>query len=128
MARDAGFRNADVDALYLYDPTVSAPGAERPGEWCGYAMAYMAVVLGSWRLGRRMRVTDALLPGMPADAPDVLVEYGLIGPDGMIPAATWDAWYGPAERRREQLRDRVARHRNGGSLADIVKGMPGARR
>jgi len=123
MSRGDGFRNADVDTSFLFDPKVAALRADMPEVWAWYVMAYLQTILMSWGQGRRLRVVECLLPGMPPDAAAVLERAGLINGDGRIPEPTWQSWYGPADRRRQQLRDRVARHR-AGSLADIMKSMP----
>ena len=122
MTRGAGFRNADIDTMLLFDPKLAALRADIPEHWAWYTIAYLQTVLQSWAQGQALRVAECQLPGMPPDATTVLRRVGLINGDGRIPAETWQSWYGPAERRRQQLRDRVARHRAGG-LADIIKSM-----
>ena len=114
MSRDDGFEIADVDVKLLDDPKVRAlvracSGNEYLLNRC--VVAYVALVLASWRDGVRATLESAAPLWLDADQ---LAEVGdrlrhakmLDG--NRLPKRSWDSWFGPAQARREQRREASA--------------------
>jgi hypothetical protein len=133
MGRDDGFETADV-SVDLFDDdrvrklarTVTVPELERA------MIVYMAVLLASWREGRRVKPEDAVPLWLPSDrlvnAPELLRSVGLLDRQGRIPTKTWAKWYEPVRERRARNRDRWARYnasRTGGT-AELPRGSDAA--
>ena len=108
MTRAGGFAHANLDTSFLDDPKLRAlrrrVGVQR-SEHC--VVLYLALVLESWRSGRRMKVNEAVQDWQDVDEDDVraLRAVGLVDRTERIPKASWDGWYGAAAGRREQLRE-----------------------
>lgn len=113
MSRN-GLTRADIDVGMMSDPKVGALARVlRDSIRTAAAVAlYQAVVLASWREGRRLTVSESL-PGWWLDPyddlADVLATVGLLDADHRIPEQAWDNWHGPAEERIERYRDLAAR-------------------
>ena len=74
-------------------------------------LAYVLVVLASWREGRRLALEEAApdwLEVPPGVGPG-LYEAGLLDSEGRVPANAWRGWYGAAAERRGTQRDRWRR-------------------
>lgn len=129
MARDEGFETADV-SVDLFDDdrvrklarSVTVPELERA------MIVYMAVLLASWREGRRVKPEDAAPLWLPSDrlvnAPELLAGVGLLDRQGRIPARTWAKWYDPVRERRSRNRERWARYnaQRTGNTAELPRG------
>jgi len=113
MSRDEGFRNADVDVGLLDDPKVRQLVRSTRDEAlvARCLVAYVATLTSSWGQGQRVALEDAAPLWMTgvSDLRDRLVDVGLIDPDGRIPERAWESWYGQAQQRKENLRERWRR-------------------
>lgn len=108
MSRDDGFDVADVASGLLDDPKVRAlwRALGDQGRMGQAVTLYLATVLGSWRCGSRVAVTEAVPLWLEADAELVaaLVRVRLLDKAGRIPTRSWNGWFGPAWERREARR------------------------
>jgi hypothetical protein len=133
MARHEGFEVADV-SVHLFDDervrklarTVAVHELEEA------MVVYVAVVLASWRDGRRVPAGDAVPLWLPPDRLAQPVEdlraVGLLDKSGRIPSRTWAKWYEPVRERRDRNRDRWARYnaQRTGSTAELPRGSDAA--
>lgn len=108
MSRDDGFAIADVATDLLDDPKVRrlARATNDEGLTARCLVAYVAVVLASWRLGERVTLEDAAplwLTGLD-DVGERLRTFDLLDISNVIPEPTWDNWFGVAWDRREERR------------------------
>jgi hypothetical protein len=128
MGRSDGFVVADVSSGHFDDDKVRKlwrrlqPDA---AAMCEAMTVHLAVVLASWRAGRRVTVEDALpLWLSPGEATvGVLADCGLLDRTGRIPMRSWNDWFGPAQSRKEA---RVEAGRLGG-LAKAQRSSSGAK-
>lgn len=110
MGRDEGFAIADVASDYLDDSKVRnlwrrlAPDV---GAMCEALVIREAVLLGSWREGRRVTVDDASPLWLPIreDLVEALVAVGLLDRTRRVPQRSWTSWFDPAVGRREARRE-----------------------
>lgn len=115
MTRPAGFQTADMDVGLLEDGKFRLVWRrlQDPALMCQATTLYVAAVLGSWQAGSRLPLGETM-PMWLDPAPAVLAalrEVGLIDDESKIPERAWQAWYGPAHRRREE---RIESGRKGG--------------
>ncbi len=112
MSRDGGFAAADLDTSLESDPKMRRLRRIVGPELAAVAMlAYVLVVLASWREGRRLALEEAApdwLEVPPGVGPG-LYEAGLLDSEGRVPANAWRGWYGAAAERRGTQRDRWRR-------------------
>jgi hypothetical protein len=105
MARDDGFRIADVDSGYYDDEKVrrlwrallDVPLMTEA------TTVHLTTVLASWREGRRVTAEEAAPLWLPVRAEVLagLQTAGLLDRTGRVPVASWREWYEPAlERKR----------------------------
>jgi len=118
MAVTDGFRTADMDTMALYDDKVLLL-RERYEDWPAYFAGYVALVLESWRIGRRMVYGSIHWNGLPSDC-EPLVTVGLLDDSHRVPESVWLSWYGAAVTRRQSGRERQQRYRTGSSFSDRV--------
>lgn len=114
MSRDRGFAVADTSTSLMDDPKVRAMWrALRPDEAAMATAMHLheAVRLASWREGERVSAEDSA----PAWMTDIttpashLKEHGLLDADGKVPRTTWRHWFGAADSRRKETRERWRR-------------------
>lgn len=124
-----GFATADVSVSLLDDDRVRklARSVEEPRVETAIVV-YLAVLLASWREGRRVAAEDAVPLWLPLerllDADEDLRSVGLLDRRSKIPARAWSKWYDPVEARRDRNRERWARYnasRTGGA-AELPRG------
>jgi hypothetical protein len=132
MTRDDGFPIADISTALLDDPKVKALWRTLRDEsrMCKAMVAYVSVLLSSWRDGQRTTVDDATPLWLEPDPELVaaLQTVGLLDGDTCIPEHAWTAWYEPAFERREKRRAsgrlgglRSGETRSGGSAAATLR-------
>lgn len=109
MSRDDGFAVADFATSHFDDPKVKAlckalaPDVDRI---CRALTLHEAIVLVSWREGRRVTAEDAApiwLLDFDAPADDLRI-HKLLDDDSKLPVRSWRKWYGAANKRRNALR------------------------
>lgn len=111
MSRDAGFPIGDRSTRTLYDVRLIR-AARRAGP--AAVIAWDAIVDASWEAGCRVAFDDAVDP-LPYDMTDsaeiraTLVSVGLLDTSGLIREESWANWFGPADSRRANTRERWRR-------------------
>lgn len=112
MSRGDGFDIMDVSVAILRDTKVRRLARHAPTRWPVAVVAYLAAMAASWEAGERVSVEDAWPAEMPVDqlAAEALAHVGLVDAHGLIVSATWEAWFEPAKRRREEARARWNRY------------------
>ena len=110
MSRDDGFAVADLSVNLYDDDKVKRLYRELDGDLgrMGHAMMLCeATLLASWRDGHRVTVYDAAPIWMTVDDElvAVLVRVGLLDKTHRRPIRSWNAWFGPANERREARRE-----------------------
>jgi hypothetical protein len=126
MSRDGGFTRADVDTGMLDDPKFRKLGQLHPDLFVSSVVAYLAVLLASWRAGNRAALDEAwplLLAADPAVA-DALREVRLLDARQRIPARVWRSWFQPAFERREKRRENASA--GGRAAHGLPRKPPGA--
>lgn len=124
MSRSDAFGHADIDVMLMADPKVNALAkrhCERDSVLAMTALGlYVATVLASWHQGRRLTLDEAE-PGWWSEDLDryakVLMDADLLDDERRVPARSWASWYGEAQGRREDGRDRKARGASVGGRA-----------
>jgi hypothetical protein len=101
---DITFTRADVSVDHLDDAKVRKLW-RRLGDsslMCEAVTVHLAVVLASWRSGRRITVHDAtpIWLTISEGTFDALVEVGLLDRSGRIPTRSWSRHFDPALGRR----------------------------
>ncbi len=106
MSRDDGFAIMDLSTDYLNDPKWRALYRVSPEQLPVAFMAYTAAMCESWRCGHRVSIEEGWPVILPFDqqAVDALRAARLIDRAGLIVKATWQSWFDPASRRREDRR------------------------
>lgn len=111
MSRDGGFERADIASGYFDDPKVRKLWriVNDESTMTRAVAIHMAVVLGSWREGRRIAAVDAAPFWLDWTAAretlDALRRAGLLDSQGRVPKRSWESWYGPAIARRHKARE-----------------------
>ncbi len=106
MSRDDGFAIMDLSTDYPNDPKWRTLFRASPDLLPVAFMAYTAAMCESWRCGHRVSVTESWPVILPFEqgAIDALRTAKLIDRAGLIVKATWQSWFDPASRRREDRR------------------------
>lgn len=129
MSRDAGFAIADVASGHLDDEKVRKLWRRlgSQAEMCEAVTLHLAVVLASWREGRRVTAAAATPLWLTASPESVaaLVAVGLLDRTHRVPLRTWTEWFGAATARREARREAgrrggLARGKQSGSNASAL--------
>lgn len=129
MSRDAGFAIADVASGHFDDEKVRQLWRRLASQeaMCEAVTLHMAVVLASWREGRRVTAPKATPLWLTAseDAVAALMAVGLLDRTQRVPAKTWTEWFGAANARREARREAgrrggLARGKQSGSNASAL--------
>ena len=109
MSREAGFVVADIAVALLDDPKVRRLVRSTKDEptIARCLVGYLATLLTSWSQGERVVLEDAAPIWLTAadDLTVRLVAVELLDADGRLPEQAWNAWFGPAWRRREERRE-----------------------
>lgn len=105
MARDDGFRIADVQTTYLNDAKVKRLWwlLEADLDRMNHAlMLHLATILASWESGRRRSIDEAapVWLAIRDDLVGALIEAKLLDAERRIPARSWSEHFGPARRRK----------------------------
>lgn len=112
LSRDEGFAVMDVSTSLANDPKVRKLWRLAPDHAPCAFTAYVATMAESWLTGKRANIDDAWPAYMPFNkaAVEALVAVELLDADGFVPLPVWRKWFGPAKKRREQLRQRWRRY------------------
>lgn len=126
MTRDSGLPRADLNTSLFDDPKVVslARRIKDPARIMNHVGLYLALVLKSWRDGRRLTLDEAAPAWWLEGTEDQLVELiavGLLDVEGRIPEPTFDEWFGPASRRYAQRREAGSK---GGQATAVQRGSP----
>jgi hypothetical protein len=101
----------DVSTDIVNDPKFRRLHRQNPEHVVAGFLAYVAILGESWKAGRRCLITDAWPVILPYDEAAIaaMVAAELLDEKGQIPAKTWTGWFGPAQKRRKNTRDRWKR-------------------
>lgn len=102
----------DVSTNILNDPKFRKFQRLYPDRVAAGVTAYLAVMSESWKAGRRVSIHDAWPAILPFDEAVIpaLMDVGLLDRRGYLPLKTWDGWFGPAQKRRDENRERWRRY------------------
>ncbi len=109
MSRDDGFAVADMDSAYFDDAKMRDlwQRVQDPDRMARAVILHAATLLGSWRQGERITVSQAAPLWMPHDGGivDDMKSVRLLDRSGKIPLGPWNQWFGVAFKRREVRRE-----------------------
>lgn len=109
MSRSDGFVIADINVELFNDPKYRALWRvlRDPDKMARAAVVHLATILTSWGHGERLpaNLCAPLWLETCEDEVAALAAVGLLDPDGMLDAETWEGWFGAARDRRQERRD-----------------------
>lgn len=109
MSRDDGFSVADMDSAYFDDAKMRDlwQRLQDSDRMARAVILHAATLLGSWRQGERITVSQATPLWMPHDEAivDELKAVKMLDRAGKIPVGPWTKWFGVAHGRREVRRE-----------------------
>lgn len=109
MSRDDGFAVADMDSAYFDDAKMRDlwQRVQDPDRMARAVILHAATLLGSWRQGERITVSQASPLWMPHDDQivDDLKAVRMLDRSGKIPPGPWSRWFGAAYGRRNARRE-----------------------
>jgi len=127
MSRDEGFAVMDVSTSIHEDAKFKRLARRHPELLPAAFTAYVALLGESWRAGERVAMRDAwpmLLGPFDRTVVAALRRFELLDSAGLVAPETWERWFGPAQRRQEQARERWRRaneKRHAAAMASLAQ-------